>query len=68
MEMSKKNSNAKLSIKAGGFASQADTSLRGFSSNWSSEKYGFKITDAIETIPAEEREMILRWEENSLLI
>jgi excinuclease ABC subunit A len=53
--------NTKLSIKAGGFAPLGE-----YKSSWIfkqleiiGEKYGFKITDAIETIPAEAMEMIL---------
>lgn len=53
--------NPKLSIKAGGF-----TPLGEYKSSWIfkqleiiGEKYGFKITDAIEKIPAEAMEMIL---------
>jgi excinuclease ABC subunit A len=53
--------NPKLSIKAGGFAPLGE-----YKSSWIfkqleiiGEKYGFKITDAIEKIPAEAMEMIL---------
>jgi excinuclease ABC subunit A len=53
--------NSKLSIKAGGFAPLGE-----YKSSWIfkqleiiGEKYGFKITDAIEKIPAEAMEMIL---------
>ncbi|WP_016989087.1 excinuclease ABC subunit UvrA [Flavobacterium sp. ACAM 123] len=53
--------NPKLSIKAGGFAPLGE-----YKSSWIfkqleiiGEKYGFKITDAIEKIPQEAMEMIL---------
>jgi excinuclease ABC subunit A len=53
--------NTKLSIKAGGFAPLGE-----YKSSWIfkqleiiGEKYGFKITDAVEKIPAEAMEMIL---------
>ncbi|NGY38799.1 excinuclease ABC subunit UvrA [Flavobacterium sp. XN-5] len=53
--------NPKLSIKAGGFAPLGE-----YKSSWIfkqleiiGEKYGFKITDAIEQIPEEAMEMIL---------
>ena len=53
--------NPKLSIKAGGFAPLGE-----YKSSWIfkqleiiGEKYGFKLTDAIEKIPAEAMEMIL---------
>ncbi|SEA27102.1 excinuclease ABC subunit A [Flavobacterium gillisiae] len=53
--------NPKLSIKAGGFAPLGE-----YKSSWIfkqleiiGEKYGFKITDAIEKIPEEAMEMIL---------
>ena len=53
--------NPKLSIKSGGFAPLGE-----FKSTWIfkqlefiGEKYGFKITDNIETIPAEAMDMIL---------
>ena len=53
--------NPKLSIKAGGFAPLGE-----YKSSWIfkqletiGEKFGFKLTDAIETIPAEAMEMIL---------
>ncbi|MEZ7498603.1 excinuclease ABC subunit UvrA [Flavobacterium sp. Arc3] len=53
--------NPKLSIKAGGFAPLGE-----YKSSWIfkqleiiGEKYGFKISDAIEKIPAEAMEMIL---------
>jgi excinuclease ABC subunit A len=53
--------NPKLSIKAGGFAPLGE-----YKSSWIfkqleiiGEKYGFKITDAIEKIPPEAIEMIL---------
>lgn len=53
--------NPKLSIKSGGFAPLGE-----YKSSWIfkqleiiGEKFGFKITDAIETIPAEAMEMIL---------
>lgn len=53
--------NPKLSIKAGGFAPLGE-----YKSSWMfkqleiiGEKYGFKLTDALETIPTEAMEMIL---------
>ncbi|WP_396148993.1 excinuclease ABC subunit UvrA [Flavobacterium sp.] len=53
--------NPKLSIKSGGFAPLGE-----YKSTWIfkqlefiGEKYGFKITDNIETIPAEAMDMIL---------
>ncbi|MCK8142402.1 excinuclease ABC subunit UvrA [Flavobacterium sp. I-SCBP12n] len=53
--------NPKLTIKAGGFAPLGE-----YKSSWIfkqleiiGEKYGFKLTDAIEKIPAEAMEMIL---------
>lgn len=53
--------NPKLSIKQGGFAPLGD-----YKSNWIfkqletiGEKYGFKLTDAVETISDEAMEMIL---------
>jgi excinuclease ABC subunit A len=53
--------NSKLSIKSGGFAPLGE-----YKSTWIfkqlefiGEKYGFKITDNIETIPAEAMDMIL---------
>ncbi len=53
--------NPKATIKAGGFAPLGE-----YKSTWIfkqleliGEKFGFKITDAIETIPAEAMEMIL---------
>ena len=53
--------NPKLSIKLGGFAPLGE-----YKSTWIfkqlefiGEKYGFKITDTIDTIPAEAMEMIL---------
>ena len=53
--------NPKLSIKAGGFAPLGE-----YKSSWIykqleviGEKFGFKITDSIEKIPAEAMEMIL---------
>ena len=53
--------NSKLSIKAGGFAPLGE-----YKSSWIfkqleiiGEKYGFKLTDAVETISAEAMEMIL---------
>ncbi|MFV8337045.1 excinuclease ABC subunit UvrA [Flavobacterium sp. RSP29] len=53
--------NPKLSIKNGGFAPLGE-----YKSSWIfkqleiiGEKYGFKLTDAIETIPQEAMEMIL---------
>ncbi|MBW4362288.1 excinuclease ABC subunit UvrA [Flavobacterium taihuense] len=53
--------NPKLSIKAGGFSPLGE-----YKSSWIfkqleiiGEKYGFKLTDAIEKIPAEAMEMIL---------
>lgn len=53
--------NPKLSIKAGGFAPLGE-----YKSSWIfkqleiiGEKYGFKLTDAIATIPKEAMEMIL---------
>jgi excinuclease ABC subunit A len=53
--------NPKLSIKSGGFAPIGE-----YKSSWIfkqleviGEKFGFKITDAIETIPEEAMEMIL---------
>ncbi|WP_281323965.1 excinuclease ABC subunit UvrA [Flavobacterium sp. IMCC34518] len=53
--------NPKLSIKAGGFAPLGE-----YKSSWMfkqleiiGEKYSFKLTDAIEKIPAEAMEMIL---------
>jgi excinuclease ABC subunit A len=53
--------NPKLSIKAGGFAPLGE-----YKSSWIfkqleiiGEKYGFKLTDAVETISAEAMEMIL---------
>lgn len=53
--------NPKLSIKQGGFAPLGE-----YKSNWIfkqletiGEKYGFKLTDAVETIPGDAMEMIL---------
>ncbi len=53
--------NPKLSIKQGGFAPLGE-----YKSNWIfkqletiGEKYGFKLTDAVETIPEDAMEMIL---------
>jgi excinuclease ABC subunit A len=53
--------NPKITIKAGGFAPLGE-----YKSSWIfkqleiiGEKYGFKLTDAIEKIPAEAMEMIL---------
>jgi excinuclease ABC subunit A len=58
--MLKDYSKSKLSIKAGGFAPWANTNLWIFKQlEIIGEKYGFKITDAIEKIPEEAMEMIL---------
>jgi excinuclease ABC subunit A len=66
-EMCKRNNPNPRIIYQSGQLHPWEYNHRGYSVRNNGEKYGFKITDAIEKIPAEAMEMFEWWKRKSLI-